>query len=72
MKFCKDCKHASEFLFPFDTCSRSVRADGFNPLNGEEIRVGWKSTTDEREFGHIMARLTGSCGKEGRFWEGKL
>ena len=24
-----------------------------------------------REAGRIMARLTGRCGKEGRFWEAK-
>ena len=73
MKLCKTCKHSSKDMYmPFDTCCRSVRVEQVDLQTGDKILGGWRSTRDEREPGRIMARLTGSCGKEGRFWEAKL
>lgn len=70
MKLCKTCKHSHTTLYvPFDTCCRSVRVKGIDLRTGDKIFGGWRPTRDEREPGRIMARLTGSCGKEGRFWE---
>ena len=72
MKLCKTCKHCHTAMYaPFDTCYRSVRVKGIDLRNGDETLGGWRSTRDEREPGRIMARITGSCGKEGRFWEAK-
>lgn len=72
MKFCKDCKHSHRSMYvPFDTCSRSVRVIKIDLRTGDEIIGGWRSTRYERAFGRIIARLSGMCGKEGRFWEAK-
>ena len=72
MKLCKTCKHSQTAMYvPFDTCWRSVQIKGVDLRNGDEILGGWRSTRNERNPGRIMARLTGSCGKEGRFWEAK-
>lgn len=46
-----------------------MRNDKIDLQNGNEIIGGWRYTTKERKPGRIMARLTGMCGKEGRFWE---
>ena len=73
MKLCKTCKHSHTAMYvQFDTCCRSVRVKGINPVTGDEIIGGWGSTMNEREPGRIMARLAGMCGKEGRFWEAKI
>lgn len=72
MKLCKTCKHCAMEYVPLDSCSRSVRVVEIDMRNGDEIKAGWKSTYYERESGYIMARLTMTCGKEGRFWEAKL
>ena len=72
MKLCKTCKHAHVgVIVPFDTCCRSVWTNGIDLRNGDQVFSGWRSTKNEREPGRIMARLTGRCGKEGRFWEAK-
>ena len=72
MKLCKTCKHIHTAMYvQYDTCSRSVRVKGINLVTGDEIIGGWACTMNEREPGRIMARLTGMCGKEGRFWEAK-
>ncbi|KMR91587.1 hypothetical protein FE62_15300 [Staphylococcus aureus] len=54
----------------FDSCARSVKIR-IDMQDGSEITTGWNTPRLEREDGRIMARLTGSCGKEGRFWEAK-
>ena len=72
MKLCKDCKHGHVgVIVPFDTCCRSVWDKGIDLRNGDQVFSGWRSSKDERRPGRIMARLTGRCGKEGRFWEAK-
>ena len=72
MNLCKTCKHSHTAMYvQFDACCRAVQIKGVDLRNGDEILGGWRSTRDEREPGRIMARLTGSCGKEGRFWEAK-
>ena len=72
MKLCKTCKHSRTTLYvPFDGCYRSVRVERIDLRTGDEILGGWRSTRNERNPGRIMARLTGRCGKEGRFWESK-
>ena len=70
MKLCKTCKHGTSSTYgPFGLCARSVRVIKIDLQNGNEIIGGWRYTTKERKPGRIMARLTGMCGKEGRFWE---
>lgn len=71
MKLCKNCKHVDHGFAMNAHCARSVRVKRIDMRDGREVRGGWKQTSDEREPGRIMARLTGSCGKEGRFWEKK-
>lgn len=72
MRICKDCKHGTSFTYgSFGTCARSVRVIEIDLQNGNEIIGGWRYTMKERRPGRIMARLTGRCGKEGRFWEAK-
>lgn len=71
LKFCKSCKHSSEGFMAFDTCNRSVVVKGHDLVNGRKVQEGWRATRDERSTGRLMARLTGTCGKEGRFWEEK-
>ena len=70
MKLCKTCKHSVGYYAAFDSCARSVRTR-IDMRDGSESKVGWRTARLEREYGVIMARLTGSCGKEGRFWEAK-
>ena len=70
MKLCKTCKHLVGMYGAFDSCARSVRIR-IDMLDGSEIISGWRTPHLEREDGVIMARLNGSCGKEGRFWEAK-
>lgn len=72
MKLCKTCKHGSSSAYgTFDSCTRSVRVKKIDLRNGNEILGGWRDTMKERKPGRIMARLAGTCGKEGRFWEAK-
>ena len=68
MKLCKTCKHSH--VAPC-TCCRSVQVKGVDLINGNNILGGWRSARGEREPGRILARLTGRCGEEGRFWEAK-
>ena len=70
MKLCKTCKHSVGYYAAFDSCARSVRTR-IDMQDGSEIISGWRTPSLEREDGVIMARLNGSCGKEGRFWEAK-
>ena len=70
MKLCKTCKHLMGMYGAFDSCARSVRIR-IDMLDGSEIISGWRTPRLERGDGVIMARLTGMCGKEGRFWEVK-
>ena len=70
MKLCKTCKHSVGYYATFDSCARSVRTR-IDMQDGSEIKAGWRTARLEREDGVIMARLNGSCGKEGRFWEAK-
>lgn len=70
MKLCKTCKHRVDLYDAFEACARSVRIR-IDMQDGSEIIAGWRYTRDEREPGRIMARLNGSCGKEGRFWGAK-
>ena len=70
MKLCVHCRHSSDKYEAFDSCARSVRTR-INMQDGSEIKTGWRTASLERTYGLIMARLTGTCGKEGRFWEPK-
>jgi hypothetical protein len=70
MKLCANCRHSVDKYEAFDSCARSVRTL-IDMQDGSEIKTGWRSARLEREDGVIMARLNGSCGKEGRFWEAK-
>jgi hypothetical protein len=70
MKLCKTCKHSVGKYAAFDSCARSVRMR-IDMQDGSESKAGWRTSSLEREDGVIMARLNGSCGKEGRFWEAK-
>lgn len=67
MRLCKDCKHTE--LYETEFCTRAVRIERIDLRDGREIRGGWRNTRIERKYARVMARLTGTCGIEGRFWE---
>ena len=70
MKLCVNCRHSADKYVAFESCARSVNTR-IDMQDGSEIKTGWVSARLERMDGIIMARLSGSCGKEGRFWEAK-
>lgn len=67
MKFCKDCKHyikRGEWS-AYDRCNRK------NLIDPNVINDMTKFCYSERQDGWFSARLEGTCGREGRFYEQK-
>lgn len=66
MKFCKDCKHYIRNQNSFyDRCNRK------NVIDPERINDLTSLCDRQREDSWLMARLEGTCGREGRFYEPK-
>lgn len=70
MKLCVNCRHSVDRYATLDACARNVRTR-INMQDGSEIKTGWRTASLERTYGWVMARLAGTCGEEGRFWEAK-
>ena len=68
IKLCKDCKHSiNRFgMISFMLCKLSIK--DINICDGE---VEYHSCAYNRFDSPILARITGSCGKRGRFFEPK-
>ena len=63
MKYCKDCKHHRVWHHQYCNAKNSVDPNMRNSMS--------TLCEDQREYGWILSRLVGTCGREGRFYESK-
>lgn len=64
MKTCTTCKN---FDYDSGKCTRKQREIDAHPVYGYKLFTGATYAFEERWPGRLLARLSGECGKEGRF-----